>query len=501
MTTRAWLKAKERSISLWRLQRRYWPGTVLGLVCVAVLITETTHFWRQFASFLQGLDFDPGRVALIQAWLAGVLLAAGGALATGRPWLSAVTAGFFVGLTYVLPLGVHLTHDVPELFGVREQTRPSAIYYNLAVALAIAFLAAIPAAATGDLLRRGAARMAALVRDFWKTRRLLPGQPLSLLNAAILISSLLGSLSLAPGVDSLLRFGPEHGVYRPPPARNLEGPDHLTERVPSAGQVLSRTYHSEAMGEERRYLIYLPPSYGLKAALRRHYPVVYLLHGDPSSPGEWVALGAPQLFDAGTARGVLPESILVMPDGNGRVTAATQWANRRDGRDRIEDSLLELVSLVDHENRTLVDRRYRVIAGLSSGAFGAANIAARHPDLFGVAMSFSGYFVAPGPVFGDNTAYIRANSPYFLVQDQPQARSVYYVLVVGAGDSATYRSGTQAFADVLTSLRVGHNLHFLPGGHGGQVWAQGLALGMDRIARDLSRPAGLPAEGGDRHRH
>jgi len=457
-------------------------------------LIQTTRQWHELASALRALDFDPGRVALIQAWLAGMLLAAVAALLTGRPWISALTAAVFVGVTYDWPLGARLLHDVPEIFGIREQVQPAALRHNQAVVLAVGFLAALPAAATGDLLRRGIRQWVEAAMVLLKTRRLLPGQLLSLLNGAFLLSSLFGSVSLAPGADPLLRYGPEHGVYRPAdvPAQRLTGDEQTVEPVPSAGHVLSRSYRSDAMGEERRYLIYLPPTYGLKAAAHRHYPAVYLLHGDPSAPDEWVARGAPTLLDAGSAQGALPEAILVMPDGNGRLTAATQWANRRDGRDRIEDALLELVSVVDQEYRTISDRRYRVIAGLSSGAFGAANIAAHHPDLFGVAMSFSGYFIAPGPVFGSDPAYIRVNSPYYLVQDQPKARTVFFVLIVGANDN--YRAPTEAFAEMLSRLRVEHDLHLIPGGHGGNVFAQGLALGMNRVALDLARPAMPPAE-------
>jgi enterochelin esterase-like enzyme len=310
-------------------------------------------------------------------------------------------------------------------------------------------------------------------------------------------------LVLAAGVDPVLRYGPDHGVYLAPvrsatplpvdPAH----PSAPPEPIPAHGQLLDRVYRSTAMGEDRHYLVYLPPTYGLKRAASRHYPVLYLLHGDPGGPSEWVQFGATNIFDAGIAASAMPETILVMPDGNGHVTAATQWANRFDGRDRIEDAVLELVDVVDEGFRTIPDRAHRLIGGLSSGAFGAANIAARHPDTFGIAMSFSGYFVAIGPVFGGISSYIRVNSPYYIVQDEPSSRRVRFILVVGNRDPY-YQQTNRAFSSQLDRYGVPHDLNVLPGGHSADIWQEGLALGMTRMAQDLSGIVRLP-DGGKTH--
>jgi enterochelin esterase-like enzyme len=225
----------------------------------------------------------------------------------------------------------------------------------------------------------------------------------------------------------------------------------------------------------------------LKSAVRRRYPTLYLLHGDPSGPYEWLSYGTPALFDAGFVRGDLPETIVVMPDGNGHVTAATQWANRWDGRDRTEDALLELVAAIDREYRTMPDRQYRLIGGLSSGAFGAVNIAARHPDLFGVAMGFSGYYQARGPVFGSNAGYIAGNSPIVLIERSPAARSVHYILTVGAADH--YRAYMDQFVQQLRRFGVSYDSTVVPGGHQAQVWIDGLVYSIGVIKTQLAIPA------------
>src|SRR5438128_1855963 len=50
----------------------------------------------------------------------------------------------------------------------------------------------------------------------------------------------------------------------------------------------------------------------------------------------------------------------------------------------------ELIPWIDSHYPTVADRSGRAIAGLSMGGFGAMTYAAKHPDLFAAAGSFSG---------------------------------------------------------------------------------------------------------------
>lgn len=486
-----------------RLQVRLaglWPVPALGVAVGVALLLETTEFWQSLNAALQGFDFDPERAALLQAWAAGIIVAATGSLLCGRPWWSSVMAMVFVGITYAWPLRDRLLTEVPSLFGARELVSKPALYGNLGAVLAVAFLAAVPSAATGQLVRAGVQRTRTALLAFRPDGIRLRSIVRVLLGSGLL-AIMAGALILTPVAVAVLEYGPTQGVYRPTaaPPRTLVDPGLPPEVVPTSGQVLTASYHSDAMAQDRHFVIYLPPTYGLRAARQHRYPVLYLLHGDPGDPGQWVRLGSPALFDAGSARGVLPETILVMPDGNGRAGAFTDWADSIDGRNRIESAVLELVAMVDRDYRTLADRRYRLIGGLSSGAYGAANIAARNPDVFGTAMSFSGYFIGASSALGSDPAYIRANSPYYVVQDRPHARLVRYVLVVGTTDPY-YQRRTQAFAGVLGRLGVSYALSLVPGGHGGEVWSQGLALGMARLAAGLSHPIRVFVEDHDRRR-
>ena len=483
-----------RSLSLRAVWRWAEPGLALALTTALLLWLESSAVWSTLRSSVQSLDFDPNRASLILAWLGAVALAALATLLTGRPWISVLTATVVTGITYVWPFGERVRQEVPEIFGLKETVQPAVLWHNQAVALGVTLVAALMAAATADLVRRGAVGLA---RSAWLLARSRPLQRdrlFALAGALAIGLTSATALVLAAGVDPVLRYGPDHGVYLAPivPSHPLvpvdpSHPSTTPEPVPAHGQVLDQIYHSIAMGEDRHYLIYLPPSYDLKAAARRQYPVLYLLHGDPGGPSDWVQFGATGVFDTGIAAGVIPQTIVVFPDGNGHVTASTQWANRFDGRDRIEDAVLELVDEVDLDYRTVADAAHRLIGGLSSGAFGAANIAAQHPNLFGIAMSFSGYFVARGPVFGGISSYIRSNSPYYIVQDAPAARTVQYILVVGNRDPV-YQQTNRSFAVVLSQVGAPYDLNVLAGGHSSDIWQAGLALGMTRMAERLSIP-------------
>jgi enterochelin esterase-like enzyme len=492
-----------RGLAIGPISRWAAPAASLAVAIALVLRLESSSPWSGLRSAIESLDFDPARTALILAWLAGVALAVVATLLGGRPWIAGLSATVFVAITYVWPFGERVRQEVPTVFGLKETLQPGVLWHNQAVALGLALVAALIGAATADLTRRGVIGIATLTWRTARARRLQLAPLLSLVGAGAIALTVITGLALATGVDPVLRYGPEHGVYLAPvrsaPTVPVD-PSHPSvppEPIPSRGQVLDQSYHSVAMGEDRHYLVYLPPTYGLKRAASRHYPVLYLLHGDPGGPSEWVQFGATNIFDAGIAAGAMAETILVLPDGNGHVTAATQWANRFDGRDRVEDAVLELVDVVDQGFRTIPDRTHRLVGGLSSGAFGAANLAARHPDIFGIAMSFSGYFVATGPVFGGVSSYIRVNSPYYIVQDEPAARRVRFILVVGNRDPY-YQQTNRAFASQLDRFGVAHDLNLLPGGHSADIWQEGLALAMTRMAQDLSGPVRLP-DGGKTH--
>ena len=154
-----------------------------------------------------------------------------------------------------------------------------------------------------------------------------------------------------------------------------------SKRVDS--RLLELTIRTPALASDTRVRVLLPAGYA--KAKQRRYPVLYLLHGASGNFTDWTVAGDAERTTAGKP------VIVVMPDG-GRGGWYTNWYNGgKGGKPEWERYHIdELISIVDRRYRTVAARRGRAIAGLSMGGFGAFSYAARHPDLFAYAASFSG---------------------------------------------------------------------------------------------------------------
>ncbi len=136
------------------------------------------------------------------------------------------------------------------------------------------------------------------------------------------------------------------------------------------------------MGKVFNANVILPESYFLDSNMA-FYPVLYLLHGHSGSYNDWYSR-LPQLREWVDQY----EMIIVTPEGN-----YNSWY-----LDSYEDSTSlfftyisqEVPAYIDAHFRTYQDARYRAIAGLSMGGYGALSIALEHPDWFGLAGSMSG---------------------------------------------------------------------------------------------------------------
>jgi S-formylglutathione hydrolase FrmB len=105
----------------------------------------------------------------------------------------------------------------------------------------------------------------------------------------------------------------------------------------------------------------------------------------------------------------------------------------------------------------------RAIAGLSAGAYGAVDVALRHPGLFGVAESWSGYFkpFRDGPLAHATAAELAAHDPTLLVRReaaQLRRRHVRFFLATGFNHGGIFRRWTFEFARELQALGIQHRV-------------------------------------------
>lgn len=153
------------------------------------------------------------------------------------------------------------------------------------------------------------------------------------------------------------------------------------------------TIAAPALGERTRVRVLLPDGY--RTDVGRSYPVLYLLHGAGGNETDWTVAGAAAEATAGRPL------IVVMPDG-GEAGWYTDWSNGGAGGPPAWERyhVRELIPLVERRFRTVSARRGRAIAGLSMGGFGAFSYAARHPDLYTAAASYSGGVDLNAELFG-----------------------------------------------------------------------------------------------------
>lgn len=134
---------------------------------------------------------------------------------------------------------------------------------------------------------------------------------------------------------------------------------------------------------EQRVTVVLPPSY--YKSIRR-YPVVYYLHSQSGDHSE-IGLFSDQLQKAMRAKKV-EEFIIVGINGHHHL-GHSFFADSPVTGNWEQHFLKEAIPHIESNYRVIRDRYHRGIAGFSSGASSAINIALKHPNTFGAVYALS----------------------------------------------------------------------------------------------------------------
>lgn len=179
-------------------------------------------------------------------------------------------------------------------------------------------------------------------------------------------------------------------------------PEGLTEGTVITTQIYSLSLEGNLLGlpAMRNVSIYLPKSYF--SCPGKRFPVIYFLHGVPAWEN---MLKEPAPFEIfyNMAQLALPvdfpengftewanelvetqgmrESIIVMPDARSLFGPSLYLNSEILGN--FEDYIVkDLTAFIDQNLRTIPHFNWRVITGHCAGAYGALNIAMRHPHVF-----------------------------------------------------------------------------------------------------------------------
>jgi enterochelin esterase-like enzyme len=287
---------------------------------------------------------------------------------------------------------------------------------------------------------------------------------------------------VAGGAVGASRYVWTFWLYRgfPPPPTPTVVVDHRRLTV-LPGTVQYIEVRSAAVSATLPAIVYLPPGYFSHP--HRRYPSMYLLHGVPGSPTQFVDVGDVATVEAElVAEHRMPPTVLVMPGGPTDFLIDTEWANLARPRAKwMTYVATDVVNAIDHRYRVMNRGSDRAIAGLSEGGYGALNIALHHVGEFRVIESWSGYMWAASGrrFFGGSRAAVEANSPALEVRRLRSAivrAHTYFWIYIGSKDYEVAEN--KAFATELTSLGIRHRFFIRPGAHNWSLWRRQIARAL-----------------------
>ncbi len=246
-----------------------------------------------------------------------------------------------------------------------------------------------------------------------------------------------------------------------------------------AGSLRRVIFRSRILKADKEFLIYLPPGYDDPGNAGVRYPALYLLHGCPGRARDWVVKGKAHVtLEKMILERAVEPMIMVFPDlaGPRGQFDCNGVMDRPDGSWSAEQYVLkDVVNRVDATYRTKADTEHRAAAGVSMGGFAAANLTTRHPEVFSVACSMSGYFRAEDfapiarHVLGSRKDLWRANSPQDTIANVRTRASLHVLLICGSRDE--FLRQNRDFAARLKELGVDSELKVSPGAHSFSFWS------------------------------
>ena len=247
---------------------------------------------------------------------------------------------------------------------------------------------------------------------------------------------------------------------------------------------------STILNKEVHYSIFLPSDYYTS---ERAYPVTYLLHGYGDADDGWIQFGeVNRLADDAIKAGKIPPMIIVTPDG-----FTSFYINTADGKLNYEDFFIkELIPHIEKTYKVKAERKYRGIAGLSMGGYGALMYALKYPNLFVASAPlsaavwtdndiinldegmFNGLF---GNSMGKNlkgkerlTPAWLSNSPLAIIEKKTKEELSAVSYWIDCGDDDFLTIGNAQLHIALTNKKVPHEFRMRDGAHNWTYWRTGI---------------------------
>ena len=225
---------------------------------------------------------------------------------------------------------------------------------------------------------------------------------------------------------------------------------------------------SKGMNKELKCVVIKPASY-TKKNLR--FPVVYLLHGYGGWYSNWI-IRVPELKTWADELGIL----IVCPEG---ANASWYFDSPMDQKMKYDTYISdEVPAYIDSAYRTIANRNYRAITGLSMGGQGALFLAWKHAEVFSAAGSMSGVVdlsevknkYGINKLLGD-TLHFADNWKKYSVLNVVETKPVdSLALMIDEGVNDDFIEGNRRLHQKLLSLKIPHEYIERPGKHNWDYW-------------------------------
>jgi len=225
---------------------------------------------------------------------------------------------------------------------------------------------------------------------------------------------------------------------------------------------------SKSMNKELKCVVIKPSSYTKK---KLRFPVVYLLHGYGGWYSNWI-IRVSELKTYADEFGVL----IVCPEGG---NASWYFDSPVDQKMKYETYIsTEVPGYIDSAYRTIANRNYRAITGLSMGGHGALFIAWKHAEVFSAAGSMSGVVDLSevknkydiNKLLGDTLHFADNWKKYSVLNVVETKPADSLALVIDDGISDNFIEGNRRLHQKLISLKIPHEYIERPGNHSWDYW-------------------------------
>jgi enterochelin esterase-like enzyme len=456
------------------------------------------------------MGFDPPRAILVADLLVTSAAAAAAGLAGGSRRLAALIGAAALPLLFRGTLASEVASDLR--LDPTARFDPSGVASTVATLVVIGTAVGVGTGALACELRAVAGR---LVDDSVRAVRAHAGRRRASVRMVTAVAALAALLAAVPALGDMLNYEPDTAIVAAGPAAASErpaagptpfaaigsplpsvAPPVLSSATPwvawrpsGSGHVATMTMPAPWTGGSSQITVsvYTPPGY----TTARRYPTVYVV---PWSVNSWqrgarITASLDGSIDAGT----IPPAVYVWASALGGPYTDSECTDSHDGRERYETFLTStLIAAVDGRFSTIATPAGRTVMGMSQGGFCAAELLTRHPDVFGSAISFSGYYTA-GIVsnqtvnahlpFGGDAALIASHSPVLAVgRLATDVRRSILQVVVGDPREAFYGSQMQSYVAALHRAGVAVDEIVDPLGHSWACVRHDLATALREVA-------------------